>query len=45
MILLVSWIMKVISIDMGYEWDLINGYMGGEKKDKKITYERALAMT
>jgi len=30
---------------MGYTWDIINGYMGGEKINKKITYERALAMT
>ena len=31
--------------NMGYEWDIINGYMGGEKINKKISYERALALT
>ncbi|CDW75589.1 UNKNOWN [Stylonychia lemnae] len=31
--------------NMGYSWDIINGYMGGEKINKKISYERALAMT
>ena len=29
---------------MGYEWDILNGYMGGEK-NRKMTYERALALT
>lgn len=30
---------------MGYEWDIINGYMGGNSIDKKMSYERALALT
>eukprot|EP00347_Sterkiella_histriomuscorum_P020629 403337071 len=31
--------------NMGYQWDIINGYMGGEKINKKMSYERALALT
>lgn len=38
------WLTKCLW-DMGYEWDIINGYMGGNSVDKKMSYERALALT
>ena len=35
----------IFVIDLGYEWDIINGYMGGEKLNKRMTYEQILAKT
>ena len=31
------------SLEKGVQWDIINGYMGGEKTKKPLNYERIIA--